>query len=346
MPSVSIDASVLAVPELESTAEDAHRYIDTILDWRRLLDEPWVEIYMSDRASEILFDTGLYPLRDQLIKLFIAHGIVEYDVYTVAIVVDNLLRRTPHFETYFKVHDVLFDDVTTNPDILKFSSGTVLKSDLARCVILIAILRDHCSEPVRDHSLILRQAPNRQIQVRALIHELDHDREDVRTIPVPPKYFKGTVLVCEDFRGLIENLDESAILLCATDQFGVEIAVRIALFKSRLTRGNEPDWDDIGGLRTGAMFFDSVKGCCKNQAKSFADRLLRAVVETIDRQNIIAVHSLRTGAGGNAPQRMRGRDKAMRRDIDYEYHLHYWHCDDGAIELASVGVHNDFSIPE
>ncbi|MCG2777396.1 MAG: hypothetical protein L6406_17130 [Desulfobacterales bacterium] len=146
MPSVTIDASVLAVPELESTAEDAHRYIDTILDWRRLLDEPWVAIYMSERASGVLFDTGLYPLRDQLIKLFNAHGIVEYDVHTVVIVVDNLLRRTPHFETYFKIHDVLFDNISTNPDILQFSSGTVLKSDLARCVVLIAILRDHCSK--------------------------------------------------------------------------------------------------------------------------------------------------------------------------------------------------------
>lgn len=346
MPSVTIDASVLAVPELESTAEDAHRYIDTILDWRRLLDEPWVAIYMSKRASGVLFDTGLYPLRDQLIKLFNAHGIVEYDVHTVAIVVDNLLRRTPHFETYFKIHDVLFDNISTNPDILQFSSGTVLKSDLARCVVLIAILRDHCSEPVRDHSLILRQVPNRQVQVRALIHELDHDREDVRTIAVPPEYFEGTVLVCEDFRGLIENLDESAILLCATDQLGVEIAVRIALFKSRLARGNEPDWDDTGGLRFGARFFDSVRGCCQDQAESFAGRLLRAVVEIIDRQNMGSVHALRTGPGGNAPQRMRGHDKAMRRDVDYEYHLHYWHCDDGALELASVGVHNDFSIPE
>lgn len=36
----------------------------------------------------------------------------------------------------------------------------------------------------------------------------------------------------------------------------------------------------------------------------------------------------------------------MRRDIDDEYHLHYWQCRNGAVEIASIVVHNDFSIPE
>jgi hypothetical protein len=52
------------------------------------------------------------------------------------------------------------------------------------------------------------------------------------------------------------------------------------------------------------------------------------------------------GKGGNEPQQKRGQDKAWRRDIDYEYHLHYWECDDGSVEFASVVTHNDFSIPE
>jgi hypothetical protein len=43
---------------------------------------------------------------------------------------------------------------------------------------------------------------------------------------------------------------------------------------------------------------------------------------------------------------MRGSDKAQRRDIDYEFHLHYWEIANDVIELASVVHHNDFSIPE
>lgn len=63
MPSVTIDAGVLAVPHVDCAKDDAFQYVDTLLDWSRLLDEPWVAIYMSERASEALVDEGLFPLR-------------------------------------------------------------------------------------------------------------------------------------------------------------------------------------------------------------------------------------------------------------------------------------------
>src|SRR5450759_2112172 len=195
MPSVTIDAGVLAAPPKQCSADEAHRYVETLLDWRTLLDEPWVAIYMSERASEGLLDDGLFPLRDQLKNLFAANGIVEYDVNTVAQVVDRLLQLTPSLEAYFSIRDVLADKLTTEPDILRLCSGTRLQADLARCVVLIAILRKHCQEPVRDHSLILRKAPGRTVRVRALIHLLEHDRTDLGTPPVPPEYFEGEVLV-------------------------------------------------------------------------------------------------------------------------------------------------------
>jgi hypothetical protein len=63
-------------------------------------------------------------------------------------------------------------------------------------------------------------------------------------------------------------------------------------------------------------------------------------------EQLAAVHALRAGKGGNNPKWTRGKDNAQRRDIDTEFHLHYWKCADGTIELASVVRHNDFSIPE
>lgn len=72
----------------------------------------------------------------------------------------------------------------------------------------------------------------------------------------------------------------------------------------------------------------------------------RAFEDMMDNgENMPDVHALRTGTGGGDPPRMRGDDKAQRRDIDREFHLHYWDCDDETIELASVVYHNDFSIP-
>lgn len=347
MPSVTIDAGVLIAPPEHGSVEDVHHYVNMLLDWSQLLREPWVAIYMSERASEALFDDGLFPLRDQLRCLFAENGIVEYDVNTVATVVDRLLQLTPSFETYFSIRDVLAENLTTEPDILRLCSGTRLQSDLARCVVLIAILRQHCRKPIRDHSMILRRAPGRTISVRALIHILEHERTDLGAIPSPPEYFEGDVLVCDNFSDLIECLDEAAILLRAADNMGVETAIRISVYKSRLMSGIAPEWDDIPKYQIGHAFLSSFQRFYPTQQLSA--NLLRAIVETLEETNMAAAHWLRNGSGGDDPQRVRRSDqaKAWRRDIDSEHHLHYWVCEDNTVEIASVSFpHDNFTIPE
>ncbi len=343
--SVTIDAGVLAVPRVDCAKDDAFQYVDTLLDWSKLLDEPWAAIYMSERASESLFADGLYPLRDKLIALFNAHGIVEYDANTVARIPSRILAITPSFESYYQVKDVLSEHLETDPDVIRLTAHDGLQSDLARCITLIAVLRKHCSQPLGGHSLILREAPKQVIQVRAHIHELEHSRDDIPALPFPPEFFEGDVLVCDDFRSLIACLDESAILVGASDDLGIELAVRIALFKNAIAQGNSSDWSRVIVPIIGSRFRELCQQVCADQGDSVPPKILRSIVEAIKRHNLPAVHPLRTGPGGNDPQRMRGFDKAQRRDIDKEFHLHYWECADGTIELASVVYHKDFSIP-
>ncbi len=343
---LTIDAGVIAVPSPVHSAEVVHDYVDTLLDWSKLLEEPWVAIHISEGASEALFADGLYPLREQLRTLFGDHGIVEYDVNTVAKLIDKLLTLTPSFETYYRVKDVLADALDTDPDIIKLTTHNGLQSDLARCVILIAILRKHCRQPLAGHSLILRSAPDPIVRVRAQIHDIEHERDDLPALPSPPEYFEGDILVCDDFKGLVRCLDEGAILMEACDRPGAELAIKIALFKDSLARGEEPNWSDTRSPVIGTSFLATCCECCRDQGSGLSPRILRAIVETMQNRNMAAVHALRTGRGGDDPQRMRGNDKAQRRDIDYEFHLHYWECANGLVELASVVHHNDFSIPE
>lgn len=347
--SVSIDAGVVAVPSRIAETDDVYRYVDRLLDWSKLLDEPWISICMSERSSEALAEDGLYPLRNQLQELFSQHRVVEYDVNTVAIVIDRLLMRTPSFETYFRVRDVLVEDCSMTPDVLQLSFGDHLQSDLARCLVLIAILRAHCGNGVLNHAVALRISPTRLVKVRALVHYIEHERDDFgRPIPAPPEYFEGDVLTCDDFRSLLDCVDETAVLKNSIDDAGVEIAIRIALYKSRLGPALDPDWDDVSGWCMGAQFGARIRNCGLDAPASFASSALRALAYAIDGQNLAAVHTLRTGSGGGGAQRRRQRDnaKAWRRDIDHEYHLHYWEWPKGKIEFASVGPHNDFSIPD
>lgn len=346
MPSVTVDAGVLAVPPDDCDPDEIHKYVDTILDWKKLLDESWVDIHMSERASESLFEDDLYPLRDSLNSLFQRHGIVEYDVNTITTVVDSLLQQTPNFETHFGLKDILAENTTTEPDILGSTKFDGLKSDLNRCAVLISILRKHCKQDPGGHSLILRDAPKKTIEVSTQIHELEHDREDIEGLQYHPEFFQGDLFACDDFRGLIECLDESQIFKDASNVQEIELAIRISMFKNEIRENLDPDWNALELPEINTQFRPTVSQCLRDQPSSLSPKILRAINETICQENMAAVHALRVNSGGNSSQRLRGQDKAQRRDIDNEFHLHYWECDNGKLELASVVYHNDFTIPE
>ena len=349
MQTISIDSGVLAAPKVEDSSENIYEYVDTLLDWQRLLGEPWVSVHLTERASELLVEEGLYPLRLALQEVFKMHGIVEYDVNTVAQVAERLLRLTPTFEAYFRVRDVLLEQLETEPSLLSLTVGENMAADLGRCVVLMAILRQHCREVVQSHRLILKKSPaSGLIIVRAIIHDIEHDRKDLGRVPTAPESFEGQVLACHDFRGLLLSIDEVAAWQAASDEIGKEVAIRIAVYKSRLTRGLDPAWDDVPRTRFGRNFFQTADRVCRANPEDLIPKLLRSVMETAERVNIGSTHALRENQSGGAPQRRRGSDgaSAWRRDVDYEYHLHYWECPDGMVELASLGPHNDFAIPE
>ena len=183
------------------------------------------------------------------------------------------------------------------------------------------------------------------MQVRAVVHELEHDRDDLMSIPEPPEFFEGSVWVCQSFSDLVENIDEATVWDSAKNEKGLKIAVQIALYKHRLERGLEPEWGQSRPFWFGSKFTAQVKSCCKNNPASLIDRTLRAMVETIDELKLQDVHALRDNPSGGAPQRTRGQDKAWRRDIDYKYHLHSWETPNG-VEFGWMGPHNDFNLPE
>ncbi len=344
MPSVTIDPGVLAVPALSADRDDVYAYVETILDWGKLLDEPWVAIYMTERAVDLLLEEGLYPLRNALKQLFSAKSVIEYDANTLARVAERVLQKTPSFETYFKVREVLFDSLTTEPDLLSIHANSGLVSDLARCILLIAILRTHCRNSVLNHTLIVRRCGDAPIvRVRALIYDIEHTRSDIGDLPTPPEYFEGTILACANFHTLLAIIDETIVWQLSEDLVALKTAVQIATYKSRLERGLDPDWDGIPGFSFGHSFFGTAKAYA--QSDSLITRTLRSMVETLDGLNLADTHRLRVGKGGNSPPIVRGEDEAWRRDIDEEYHLHYWKCPDGLVEFASIVTHNDYSIP-
>ena len=347
MPSMTIDAGALAVPPHNVPAEYAYRYVESLIGWGRMIDSPWMEVNMSGDSCVALYCDNLFPFYPQLRELIAYTGIKDFDANTVNTVVLRLLGQSvPSFEEYFGVSNVLSEDLSVSPDVLRQSLGDALRSDLSRCLILTAILRKYCRESIHSHALILRHAPSQVVKVRAVIDEIEHDRNDLDELPTSPAVFEGDIPICDDFNGLIECMDEISIFADSRDQVSLDAAIRIALFKLRLERGSEPEWDELPEFRIGENFLDTAIEAC-NSGDALPGKVLRAIVETLEGLNLADVHALRTGPGGNNPKQMRGKDQAMRRDIDLKYHLHYWSCEDDLVELATVSYpHDNFRIPE
>jgi len=59
MPSMTIDASVIAAPPANTEPEVVHQYVETLLALRKLAQKAWVAIYMSEFTSEVLIEDGL-----------------------------------------------------------------------------------------------------------------------------------------------------------------------------------------------------------------------------------------------------------------------------------------------
>ena len=302
-------------------------------------------IYMSEQAAEALFRDELYPLHPHLAALFAAKGIEEFDVNTVLQVAYSLLNQTPSLETFFEVElEVESLDVLTRPDLLSLCTSTHLLSDLARCLVLIALLRSH---GVADHILIVKPwQGGTEVQVQALIDptRLVHYRPDIGPIPIPPDLFEGSVVVCHNFRQLLQAVDEKAVLQAASNPADVELAIRVALYKVGMERGQNSEWNSPIRFLLGKNFHESLTCCLACNSENMVGRLLGTVIEAIQGENLGQLHSLRTSTGGGSSQRMRGSDKACRRDIDRQYHLHYWQRTDGTVELSDIVTHDNFVI--
>ena len=94
----------------------------------------------------------------------------------------------------------------------------------------------------------------------------------------------------------MECLDEAAILLKAQGDIGIQTAIQVALFKSRLANGRHSDWDDVRVHQIGNFFRDSIRKC--NQIAQLAGRILRAIVQTLESSDLFSTHALRIGPGG------------------------------------------------
>ena len=347
MLSVTIETAVFAPPPIDASPELVRNFVETLLDWKTAMDDERLDVYTSRFAPDVLINCNLYPIRPQLKALLAQAAVFEYDANTIAVLAETILNRSDKIEDKLGISDVLASDLALNPDVFAQYAPPQLLEEAQRCVIVLSLANRYVNDPMlRGHAIAIR-ATNvaTAVQVKCLIQDIEHSRDDLGGLPIPPDHFEGSIVVCGSCHHLLMSVDEVEMLRSAANERHLAAAIRVGVYKRYVSSGTPLRWEELPSFSIGRDFFASLTRHHVMSGSGLAERLFRAVIETICHDKLDATHALRTGQGPGDAQRQRGADLAWRRDIDRDFHLHFWECDTGIVELAALVVHNDFSIP-
>jgi hypothetical protein len=346
MISATIEACFFAPPPGPPNAEALRDYIESLRHWAEITNKSLAEVLVSRATQDVLVTNNCYPIRDWLRKMLVETSVMEYDANTVARLVETLLSRAEVLEERVSITEILVDSLAIDPSITSKARPADMQWETERAAIMLAVIHSFAkSSQARASCLVTESKLDTNVAaVRCQIPLIEHTRADLAGLPVVPDYFSGTVPVGNTLAGCMLGLDEAAILCGARSIDDVLNAFRIALCKYRSSSGQAQSCLIFPTVGFNSHFLPCLQNCGVMQNVALARSALRAMVETVENIQMAKTHPLRTGRGANDPQVSRGGQLAWRRDIDRQYHLHYWHGAQNILELACMVVHEDFHI--
>jgi len=353
MAAVILDPYLLAVPAVDEGADAARRYVDALVTWSALTGEPWLTVLKTDATEAALFGADCYPAVRAVASLCIAHGLDEVSPEDVAGALTRLLQAACSWEDHCGVTDLLLDPLTLAPTVPSVRCAGALADtarnapsvrDATRRVLALSALLSHCAaehSANRALSTTDRFCEGRGVTVAGLAVVIERGSGCVLPeLPDPFPLPETRVWMHEGVGAGLRAIDPVYLWVHAGTADACAAAIRLATMRQDPTLS----WADTDRLVIGGGFVDSLPRHNFDRDVAKVNRLLRVCAEVLLDRNLWKTHALRTGKGPTAAQRMRGDDKASRRDIDDEFHLHYWELSGRRFEFASVVSQKVFTI--
>lgn len=343
---VYLDAYVLACPQVDEGISSFWTYIENLISWSELKKADWVELYISQNASEALAQANAFPpfpvIKDTIARLSINH-IQPKDVNELVI---SFLTKSSIIEDELDINDLLYNDLRIEP-IIPLEQRLTPFPDHFNLLSVLLSLHQHYKPDINNQILIT--APDgvhsgvTMISARIPILLTNSTKAIPNNEPLPlitsSHFF---ISRCE--HTLHVYLDPCNIWSNARCEFALKKAIELYVYQNQQCQSPYSCPLDYNSFSFGRHFIQSCENLGFSHENLKIRMLLRACTETVLRTNTLDTHWIRTGAGSTAPQLKRGTDGAWRRDIDYEYHLHYWVTPNGP-QFANVVHHCDISIP-
>ncbi|OEH86575.1 hypothetical protein BHU72_09955 [Desulfuribacillus stibiiarsenatis] len=323
MINIYIDPFNFACPQQDGNMQQFEDYVNNLLLWNDFKNTDWANILITERTMEILFDTGDYPLWDNIKSSILSYGLVEIQAKDIIDVVEGLLKTTT-VEHYLKNEDIIYQDCTCNPLELIQSLPEEYRISSLNLMVQMALV-DYYINSSETEQIYINRILNfefKELNISAKILKCNQNNFS-KKIPHFPYDIDYNFKCSKNMLGLYKSIDPIKMWKTSKSDEQYKMALLIYIYQRNIESGLNNSIEAISKWDFGKKFILSVK---------------------IFQENMVDTHALRTGKGPEDPQKKRGEDKAWRRDIDYTFHLHYW-LGMNSVEFAKIVIHDDMSIP-
>ena len=338
MYSLFLDPYLLAAPPAGVNPSSIEEYIANLLLWRELLHERILPFYIPTASYDLLNECGCYPERYRLQVAIDQLELDDIQVHDVLTIFHSILFETSFIEETFGISNIIIDEVRYTPNEHIHDRPQPFLSEYERLLAMIGVLQVVPAE-VSPNIILITKGLNKELEITNLECKSLCEWADSTSSHDLPAEIKAEIPSCNSPRGIYLAIDP--VLLCGKSFTSTlfEFALKCELAK----RSGSSYANQDATYAFGVQFFASCQKLGFLHEAYKIKMLLRTCADVALNENMQDTHALRESKGGDDKQRTRFQDKAWRRDIDHEYHLHYWQTSYG-YEFACVVVHNNFSI--
>ena len=343
---VYLDAQVLACPGPEAGFARFSDYVENLLSWRDLRDVNWIDIHISRYASYALASADAYPPYADIQKAIVALGVVHLQARDLVQLINGFLTRSSIVEDCLGLDDILFDSWHTEPEIRLEDRKPSLREHFMLLCVLMSLHRE-IEGTITDQVLITTMSGTHtgSLSTSATVVEMKKNSATIipDTLALP---FTAACQFClvRDLHSLYMNLEPCSVLAFGRGEVAFRRSMEIFVYQSQPRVRPYRSPIDHRSFSVCPHFLESCRDLGFLTDAKKIRMLLRACSETVLGTNTRDTHWIRKSGGGNAEQLVTGDRAAWRRDVDAEFHLHYWVTPRGP-RLAKLVAHNDYSIP-
>jgi len=343
---IYLDAHVLACPPSEEGLDSFLEYITNLVSWRELRQHNWIDVYISRNAAHSLAEANAYPPYPELLKTITAFGIQHIQPKDVVDLINGFLQKSHVIEDEMGIDDLLFENFNLNPFVPYKARRASFPYHFELLAVLISMHRTFITD---INNQLLLTSPDLKYfgptKTKSTVTALTKTTNEL--IPddiVEPLAVEAQFFLCKCIHSLNLGTNPCAVWANAKGEIALRKAIELYIYQDEHNGNSNINVLSKVKYSFGIHFLQSCRKLGFFDELHKINLLLRACSETLLNMKTHETHWIRTSSGGNAPQLKRGNDAAWRRNINHEYHLHYWTIVSG-FEFSVVVPHSDCTIP-